>query len=131
MISSGIYLAKHNPDETSFREYLLNCCSDMNMVGDPIQNKNSLAHLQWLNECYSEGIIRRLNLGTVSVIWLDNYKEGLALYKAICPYLKPRYFTFYERIIDVGFLDTWWMLRNKMTDYDVNEEEWSISPQPT
>ena len=134
MLGSGVYLAKHNPDEACFRQDVLNSCSDIILTGEPIRNPKSTAHIQLLNDCYTEGIIRRLNLGVISFIWLDNYKEGLALYKAVCPYLKPRYLTFYERIIDVGFLDTWWILKDKMRDYDVNEEELntpSLSLLPT
>lgn len=59
-------------------------------------------------------------------MWIDNYDKDCFLYKTVCPYLKPRYLTFHERIIDVGALDKWWVLETKMKDYDVNESEFNV-----
>ncbi|OXU24874.1 hypothetical protein TSAR_011918 [Trichomalopsis sarcophagae] len=115
------YCAKHNPDEVSFREQLISSSLKIGLVGEPIRNPVSVFYTKWLEQCYNEGIIRRLNLGVISFVWLDNYDKGCALYKTVCPYLKPRYVTFYQRIVDVGFLDNWWILDNSMTDYDVND----------
>lgn len=117
------YCAIHNPDELSFREQLIKSCLKIGLVGEPIRNPISVFYTKWLEQCYNEGIIRHLNLGVVSFVWLDNYDRGCALYKTMCPYLKPRYVTFYQRIVDVGFLDNWWILENSMTDYDVNDSE--------
>lgn len=96
-------------------------------VGEPIRNPVSVQHIKWLEQCYNEGLIRRLNLGILSLIWLDNYDRDCYIYKAVCPYLKPRYVTFYERIVDVGFLERWWLLERKMKDYDINEAEFSVA----
>lgn len=94
-------------------------------VGEAIRNPKSEQYLQWLGQCYNEGIVRRLNLGIVSLIWLDDYDKMCSLYKAACPYLKIRYLTFYQRVVDIGFLDKWWILENNMKDYDVNEAQFS------
>lgn len=94
-------------------------------VGEAIRNPMSVQYVQWLGQCYNEGIVRRMNLGIVSLIWLDDYDEMCSLYKAVCPYLKTRYLTFYQRVVDIGFLDKWWILDNKMEDYDVNEAQFS------
>lgn len=123
LLGSSYYLCKHNPDEASFRERLLQDAIKVLQVGEPIRNPISENHLKWLEKCYNEGIIRYINLGIISFIWLDNYEEGCSLYKAVCPYLKPRYVTLYQRVIDVGILDKWWVLDNKMKDYDINEDE--------
>lgn len=120
-----VYLNKHNPDETSFREHLLQNSIRVMQVGEPLRNPISEQHIKWLQNCYDEGIIRRMDLGIISLIWLDNYDTACSLYKAVCPHLKPRYVTFYERIVDVGFIDKWWILENKMKDYDVNEAEFA------
>ncbi|XP_076236028.1 mitochondrial import inner membrane translocase subunit Tim29 [Calliopsis andreniformis] len=120
-----IYLNKHNPDESSFREHLLQNTMKVMQVGEPTRNPISEHHVKWLEQCYNEGIVRRMNLGILSLIWLDNYDKACSLYKAVCPHLKPRYITFYERVVDVGFLDEWWLLKNKMKEYDVNEAEFA------
>lgn len=94
-------------------------------VGKSVRNSMCENYVQWLGQCYNEGIVRRMNLGIISLIWLDDYDKMCSLYKTVCPYLKIRYLTFYQRIIDIGFLDKWWILENKMKDYDVNEAEFS------
>lgn len=96
------------------------------LVGEPIRNPVSVQHIKWLEQCYNEGLIRRLNLGILSLIWVDNYDKDCSFYKAVCPYLKPRFVTFHERIVDVGFLGKWWLLERKMKNYDINEAEFSI-----
>ncbi|KZC09952.1 Uncharacterized protein C19orf52, partial [Dufourea novaeangliae] len=120
-----IYLNKHNPDESFFKENLLQNTMKLMQVGDPIRNPISENHVKWLGQCYNEGIIRRLNLGIISIIWMDNYDEACSLYKALCPYLKPPYITFYQRVVDIGCLNKWWILESKMKEYDVNETEFS------
>ncbi|XP_031844902.1 mitochondrial import inner membrane translocase subunit Tim29 [Nomia melanderi] len=120
-----VYLNKYNPDECSFREYLLQNSMKLMQVAEPLRNPISENHVKWLEQCYNEGVIRRLNLGIISIIWIDNYDKVCSLYKAVCPYLRPRYITFHERIVDIGCLDKWWILENKMKNYDVNEAEFS------
>lgn len=95
-------------------------------VGETIRNEISVQHVQILEKCYNEGIVRRFSIGILSIIWLDNYDKDCSLYKAVCPYLKPRYLNFYERIIDIGFLDRWWILDRKMIDYDINAKEFDV-----
>ena len=92
-------------------------------VGESIRNPTAVEHIKYMDECYNMNTVRRMNLGIFSLIWIDNYDSTCAHYKATCKYLKPRYLTFHERIVDVGILDTWWNWESKMKDYDINEEE--------
>lgn len=126
VLGGCFYSSRHNPDETMFREQLIQSSIKLIQVGEPIRNPVSVQHIKWLEQCYNEGLIRRINLGILSLIWLDNYDRDCFLYKAVCSYLKPRYITFHERIVDVGFLERWWLLERKMKDYDVNEAEFSV-----
>ncbi|KAG7207118.1 hypothetical protein KM043_000993 [Ampulex compressa] len=123
VLACAYYCYEHNPDERSFREHLLRNATKLAQLGEAVRNPISAWHVKQLEQCYNEGTLRRLNLGIISLIWVDNYDESCSLYKAVCPYLKPRYFSFHERAIDVGFLDKWWILEDKMTNYDVNEAE--------
>ena len=125
LLGLSVYLNKHNPDECSFREHLLQNTIKVMQVGAPTRNPISVNHLKWIEQCYNEGIIRQMNLGIISLIWLDNYDKACSLYKAVCPHLKPRYITFYQRVVDIGFLDNWWLLERKMEDYDINETEFT------
>lgn len=123
LLVSGFYCMKHNPDERCFRDDFLQKSQKMIYVGEGNRNPRTVEHLELVEDSYLQGIVRRMDLGIMSLIWLDNYDRKCALYKTTCSHLKPRYVTFYERIIDVGFLDTWWVLEDKMKDYDVNDEE--------
>lgn len=120
--AGGIYCAKHNPDQTDFRERMLHHIGDMVLVDESCHNRASAQHLRFLEKCSNEGILRRLNLGVLSLLWLDNFDRAAQLYKATCTYTQPDYLTFRDRIIDVGFVGKWWKLEEKMIDYDVNED---------
>lgn len=120
VLGSLYYFSQHNPDVGSYRDQLVNDESKIAQVTHPLRNPESENYVTWVEQCYNEGIIRRLNLGIMSFIWLDDYDERSSVYKANCSYLQPRYLTFYQRIIDIGFMDKWWLLEKKMEDYDVN-----------
>ncbi|XP_066586204.1 mitochondrial import inner membrane translocase subunit Tim29 [Prorops nasuta] len=123
LLGSSYYICKHNPDEDSFREQLLQSSMKVMQVGEAIRNPETSKHVKFLESCYNEGVIRHISLGLFSFIWIDNYDKDLTLYKAVCKYLKPEYLTFHKRIVDIGFLDKWWLLEKKMIDYDINETE--------
>ncbi|XP_022239620.1 mitochondrial import inner membrane translocase subunit Tim29-like isoform X2 [Limulus polyphemus] len=120
-----VYAIQTNPDEQSFRNSLILCRNELSLVSDSIRNPKSDSHMQYLLNCYNQGLLHRASCGPFSVIWVDNYHPDCSLYDARCSYLKPRYLTFYERIVDVGIFGKWWNLRKMMIDYDVNPEEWN------
>lgn len=92
-------------------------------VGEDTRNPNSMKHVLFLEESLNEKKVRIMNLGIVSLIWLDNYSQNLCQYMAKCEYLKPQWVNFHERIVDVGFMNKWWLLEDKMKNYDVNDHE--------
>ncbi|XP_055635104.1 mitochondrial import inner membrane translocase subunit Tim29 [Toxorhynchites rutilus septentrionalis] len=122
LLGSSYYCCVNNPSETDFVERFRQYRNDLSMVHPSCQNQETANHILFLQRCYNEGIVRRISIGVVSFIWLDNYDRGVAIYKAICPYLKPRFVTFHERVIDVGFNNEWLILNKKMVDYDINKE---------
>lgn len=119
---SAVYSCKHNPNENDFIEQLRTCNTKMILMAPECHNPTTSEHLIFLERCYNEGIIRRLSVGIFSVLWLDNYDRAMSLYKATCEYTKPDLLTWHNRIIDVGFLDKWWKIDEKMIDYDINEQ---------
>ncbi|XP_034936752.1 mitochondrial import inner membrane translocase subunit Tim29 [Chelonus insularis] len=123
LLGTCCYFHRVNPDECSFREALLQNSMRLMFVGENNRNPVSVEHIAHMTQCFNENIIRRANLGIISFIWLDNYSNHCCQYKSLCPYLKPQYINFYERIVDVGFLSKWWILEEKMKDYDVNDNE--------
>ncbi|XP_058061679.1 mitochondrial import inner membrane translocase subunit Tim29 [Anopheles bellator] len=122
LLTAAGYSGANNPSERDFYDQFRRSYNELSLVHPTCQNPVASQHVTFLERCHNEGLLRRLSLGVVSFMWLDNYDKGLATYKAICPYLKPRYLTFHERIVDVGFNGRWRLLERKMLDYDINEE---------
>lgn len=120
-ITFAIY---NNPTEQDYRDRVIYYQNLYGLVGKPIRNPGAEVYLKSLENSFNYRLIRRFSLGVCSVIWLDNYDPGLGIYKAQCEYLKPKYVTFHERIIDIGFLNKFWALEKNMEDYDVNPNEW-------
>lgn len=118
---SVIYSYKHNPSNTEFIDQLRTNNNKMVLMDPVCHNPATSEHLVFLERCYNQGIVRRLSAGIFSVLWLDNYDQAVSLHKATCSYTKPDLLTWHNRIVDVGFLDKWWKLQDKMTEYDVNE----------
>lgn len=121
MMGAAWYAAKHNPSERDFYDRLRKYNADLVLVNPVCLNPVSADYLTFVERSRNEGIVRKLNLGICSLLWLDNYDRAVALYQATCTYTQPDYLTWHQRIIDVGFLDKWWTLEKKMLDYDVNE----------
>lgn len=119
-LGSIYYLAKHNPDESDFIEQLRENNTKLYLVHEEAMNPKTKEYMKFIHAAYNQGIIRKISIGIGSFLWLADYDKGLALYKSTCSYLGPEYLTFYQRIIDVGFLDTWWVLEGSMKDYDIN-----------
>lgn len=119
--ASAYYCAQRNPSDIDFYEQLRRYNADLILVHESCQNPVSAQYLKFLEQSNNRGLLRTLNLGVLSLIWLDNYDEALGLFKVTCPYLQPEYLTWHKRIVDVGILNTWWKLRENMIDFDINE----------
>jgi hypothetical protein len=117
------YCAHSNPDEQSFRDKFLFHTNEMALVGESIRNPLAVDHIRFVETCYNKGEIRKLSLGIISFIWISDYDKSSGLYQAHCDYLQPKFATFHERIVDIGFLGQWWILQRTMKDFDVNPSE--------
>ncbi|XP_058806398.1 mitochondrial import inner membrane translocase subunit Tim29 [Phymastichus coffea] len=120
---TSYYLSQHNPNEVIFKDQLMKSTQKLLLVGGPVQNPKSIHYVKWLEQCHNERIIRKINFGIFSLLWIDKYDNDCNLYKTVCPYLRPPWSTFHERLIDFGLLDTWWILKSHMINYDVNNLE--------
>lgn len=118
---TGLYFsAKHNPDGVSFRDAYLKAANEILLVHPSCQRKEAVEHLKNIEIYYNNHTIRRLNCGVASIMWIDDFSDECSTFEAQCSYLKLQYSKFTSRILDVGFLDNWWILSNKMIDYDIN-----------
>lgn len=122
LAGSAVYCYKRNPSERDFINHVRLHNSNMVLVSEICQNPISSQYIIFLERCYNEGIVRRLNLGIFSLLWIDNFDKSVCLYKATCEYTKPELTTWHQRVVDVGFLNKWWKLEEKMIDYDINSD---------
>merc|ERR1712133_123438 len=104
LIAGGTYAFIQNPDEREFRNQLVLHMHQNAMIGSKIRNEAVDQHLRYIADCLNHDLIRRWSFGLFSIIWVDNYGKECANFKTQCDWLKPRYLTFHERIMDVGFV---------------------------
>ena len=130
LVSFGLYAAHTNPDEKSYWDSFVGNSQELSLLGDPIRNPGSERLVDYVSRAYNAGLVRRLNLGVVSLMWVDNYDAGMGLYASQCDYLKPSWADMRHRVVDVGFLGEWWIAKKKMEMSDVNAEEWNEDGSP-
>ncbi|XP_023022685.2 mitochondrial import inner membrane translocase subunit Tim29 [Leptinotarsa decemlineata] len=114
------YCMSHNPDLQSFRAKYVQCSNELALVNSSIANPESLRHLKYVEQCFNANLIRYTNLGILSIIWVDEFSSECDTYESNCSYLQVPYRKLGDRIIDVGFLNIWWITSRKMLDYDIN-----------
>lgn len=119
-ITTFYVLCRNNPDEYDFQDNLKRISNDVALVSEECRNPVSMEHLRLLETCYNQGVIHYKNLGIASVMYTSELSGSCGLYKAQCTYLKPSYFSFPSRVIDIGFMGRWWNLFKKTNNYDVN-----------
>ncbi len=125
------FAAATNPDERDYNARFVENCLELMCVPDSIRNSNSE---RWHDDVWKmrSGLnIRRMNLLLCSVMWRDEESSKVGLYNARCDYLKPGYLDiFKDRLVDVGFLGKWWLMEDRMKDFDVNPDEWDELGRP-
>lgn len=126
-----LYLNRHNPNERSFRDQFILYNQELMMVPRSIRNKESEKQQDSIARCYNQGLIRRWNLGIFSIMWRDNFSDDCGLAASQCSYLKPGYLGFKDRIVDIGILDRWLIMNEKMKDFDISLDEWTEDGAPT
>lgn len=116
------------PKEGSYSERLMENANTLLLLSDKVRNPKSNDFVQKLMLLHSENCLVQYNLGLFSLIVDQDYSSTSCYYEAKCYYFKQRWIYLYKRILDVGFLRTWYFLEKAMVDYDVNEEDLSTLP---
>ena len=92
-------------------------------VNKSLLRKESFHHLIMLSEAYSTDRIRYSNFGLFSIIWTDRYSRTNRFYESQSRYFTVNWSNFCDEIVDYGFLNRWWILSEKMLDYDVPSDD--------
>lgn len=90
------------------------------LVPPSCRNPRAAQHLKYISGCYNKDLLRRLNLGIASVIWVHKSSRDCDIYENNCSYLGIKYGEVFDRVLDFGFLGVWWNLSEQMLDYDIN-----------
>lgn len=115
------HCAQSNPSEVDFRNKLRFYSNEMGTLPESMQKQQSKDHLLQVERLYSAGRVRRLNIGVASLFYRHDNNSELKTYQANCSYTGSDLLSFRDRIVEVGFLDRFWILNKEMKDYDVNE----------
>ena len=125
-----LYAGFTNPNERDFHSNFMSYCHELRQVSDAIRNPGAQRLIDYESRAYNAGLIRRLNFGIGSLMWIDDYDERMGLYASRCDYLRPSWSDMRHRVVDVGFLGKWWISEKKMVEFDVNNEEWNEDGSP-
>lgn len=117
-----------NPDNTSFQSRILETSNQLALLSPWIRSGTSDGHVQSLAKLRNEGCLRYVSLGFVSLAYEADYDPESSLYEARCSALSVPWAQLHERVLDVGFAGRWWVMENKMENYDINEEEFKHLP---
>lgn len=136
-LKAGVYLSllggawacvHTNPDEGSFEASMTEMANQLGLLSPWIRNGLSDGHVQKLTKIHSQGCLRYVSLGVVSLTYRADYDPDSSLYEARCSALSVPWRELPDRLLDVGFAGHWWVLEAKMKDYDVNDEEFRHLP---
>ena len=117
-----VYSARQVPDEHSYYAELLDWSNELSLVNEAQQNKISKIHIDRILHLYANNRLFYVNLGLVAMVMeIPTYPE-CKNYHNTCKHLQPRWWTFYDRIVDVGMYRKWLVIQRKMVDYDINDE---------
>ncbi|KAL0993227.1 hypothetical protein UPYG_G00104910 [Umbra pygmaea] len=117
-----------NPNDSSFETTVIDRANELGLLTPWIRNGTSDGHVQKLAKLRNEGRLRHLSLGVMSLTYFTDYDPDSSLYEAQCSNLSVPWRELHTRILDVGFVGRWWILDQKMKDYDVNDEEFKHLP---
>ncbi|XP_022657893.1 mitochondrial import inner membrane translocase subunit Tim29-like isoform X1 [Varroa jacobsoni] len=113
-----------NPTKLDFIAQTTAWSNEMAIISKSIRNHHSEEHLKSINGLLNQDRLERYNLIFCSLLVRSDYSPECQLYQAQCSFNEPTYFEIIsERLVDIGFFGRWWGINWKMSDYDVNENE--------
>ena len=114
------YIWYQNPDEKSFNTELQQCSNALSLLSKLTRNPSSELHVDRLLLLRNEDLLSYVSFGLFSFIIRQNTNNICTNYGYTCQHLQPGFWTYFDRIEDVGLFNKWFILDRKMIDYDVN-----------
>ena len=111
------------PDQESYFCSITECTNDISLLPPGLRSKKSEKEIYRLKSSLDESMIRSISLGPCRVAYMDKKPLKTQLFSLTSNFLMPSSFTFYDRILDVGFWNKWWYITSVMVDFDVCDDE--------
>eukprot|EP00112_Aurelia_sp_Birch-Aquarium-sp1_P011994 Seg2517.5 transcript_id=Seg2517.5/GoldUCD/mRNA.D3Y31 product="Mitochondrial import inner membrane translocase subunit Tim29" protein_id=Seg2517.5/GoldUCD/D3Y31 len=121
----GSYSYTKNPNLQSYEDNLKASAHQLLQVSSLIRNKNSESYVNELMESLDQNRLTWRSFGIFSVLLKNEFSQEYDSVNKNCYYVQPRWLNIYDRIVDIGFLDRWFLLEKAMEDYDINDEEFA------
>ena len=116
-----VYSFRQVPSEYNYYGELLEWSNELSLVNEKEQNQVSKSHIDRTLRLYASNRLHYVHLGLVAIVMETPTYPDCKNYHSTCVHLQPRWWTFYERIIDIGVYRKWIVIQQKMKDYDINE----------
>ncbi|KAM8987291.1 mitochondrial import inner membrane translocase subunit Tim29 [Ara ararauna] len=118
------------PSAESFEAAAVEAAATLLLLSPGTRSPGAERHVQRLLRRREAERLRYRHLLLLAVVYEAPHGAGAQLYGSRCPYLRPRWREAPARVLDVGFGGRWWLLRRRLRDCDVNEEEFAALPPP-
>ncbi|XP_077643785.1 mitochondrial import inner membrane translocase subunit Tim29 [Lonchura striata] len=122
-------LARSVPDGASLESAAVAAAAALSRLPPGSRSPRAERRVQRLLRLRERGRLRVRHLGLLSVAAAEPDGSAAALYRARCPYLRPRPWES-GALLDVGFAGRWWLLDEALREPDVNDEEFGHLPEP-
>uniref|UniRef100_A0A8V5GKX1 Uncharacterized protein n=1 Tax=Melopsittacus undulatus TaxID=13146 RepID=A0A8V5GKX1_MELUD len=127
-LSAAASCAASVPGADSFEAASVEAAASLLLLSPGTRSPGAERHVQRLLRRREHGRLRYRHLGLIAVVYEAPHGTGTGLYAGQCRYLRPRWREAPGRLLDVGFWGCWWVLRYRLRDCDVNEDEFLALP---
>ena len=114
---------KKNPDTHTYTDEVLWYSNEISQCSQQTRNQDAHTYISDIVNMKCTGRLQHVDLGFFSVVVERPFSEGCHTYSETCTYLQPRWSDYWNRVVDVGFWNRWWILKQQMADFDVNEDD--------
>ena len=120
---AGILLCARSPTLTDYHSEIVEYSNEIGLCAQATRNPVCKAHVDRMSTLLVDGYLLCISFGLFSLILLRPSSSHCCNYHQVCPHVQPRLWTLPDRVVDVGVMGHWLVLRKTMKDFDVNLSE--------
>lgn len=115
-----LFVSYHCPDNVSYSNIIISSTNEISLVSSKLRNIDTEGKLFALMQLNDEAKICTFSLGLCRIAYMLKTTPNTNLYSIRSYLLTPFNIYSYMRILDVGFMNTWWYIKRTMVNFDVN-----------